>query len=453
MPKKKLSWVYWLFLVICFGAGFLITRLGHQPRVKLGEQYIYCNPHAKVNPKKTYRLRLWDTDWPIQQSGGYRTYLDRLIRDFQKEYPNIQVQYSLLDLMEGPNQLAKALKTNSAPDVFCSSFSIPEFNFKRQIPVGFYLKRDEKEVYFSEALKLTEVNGVPCSFPRWLAPTIWIGNQHLLKGIYSGEPSIHTKGYDLADFQNMSPRLPRDKFILVGNIGHNGFFTDLAANASVMNTTTEESGLVKPETGNLFLTQTGIAETLDQLQHLITLRRNPSDFESNAIGHFLKGNSVILAGVRPVVYRFIKTRLAEAPHQNICQPVIIPSPGKRPQKYTLTENGVICIYRNKNSAGDDHIAAAVKLGQFISTYESTRPFQEMMLLPAAVKSAAKWCQELKPAVGDVDYLIQLAKHTTLLNIPGYIKYQNDIYPALHDFCANKASLESVKAKLATLKWQ
>jgi hypothetical protein len=122
------------------------------------------------------------------------------------------------------------------------------------------------------------------------------------------------------------------------------------------------------------------------------------------------------------------------------------------KKYTVTENGVICIYRNKMTTGDDHLAAAVKLGQFISTYESTGPFQEMMMIPAAKKSAVKWCKELRKTVGDLGILIDAVERTTLLNLPDYSTYQTHIYPVLKDFCAQKISAESAETKLSDLKW-
>lgn len=428
-----------IFLVICFLGGFLITALNHRPRVKLGDDYIYCNPGAKVKPDRVYRLRLWDTNWPVPVAGEYKAYLERLVHDFQKIYPNIKVQITLIDFGDGPNQLAAALKTNSAPDVYCSAFSIPAFDRKRQIPVGFYLKREEKEAYFPETRRLVSRYGVECCFPRWLAPTVWVGNQHLFDSINLPLLRMQKSRYSWEEFIAGSQKLPKGKFVMVGNLGHNGLFTDRVVNASAK---------ASPD-GN-FLPPSGVAESLNQLNDLIMQRKIPADFESNMLGRFLEGDSLVLAGVRPIIYRFLKQKLAGTPNQQYCQPILLPSPGIGEKKYLLTEHGVICVYRN---GGDDHIAAAVKLGQFISTYEKTRPFQKMMLIPAARTSAGRWSRELSPVVGDVSGLLEQVENSTLLNLPEYSAYQTEIYPVLLELFVRKASFESMKKKLGNVKWR
>jgi hypothetical protein len=438
LGNKK--WII-IFLVGCFLVGFLITVMNYRPRVKLGEQYIYCNPNARLKKDRVYKLRLWDTNWPVLAEGGYQGYLENLVRDFQKVYPNIQVQITLKDLWDGPEQLTTALKTNSAPDVYCSAFSIPAFHLKRQIPVGFYLKREEKEVYFPEARRLVTRHGVECYFPRWLAPTVWVGNQYLFDVLNLPLWRMQKSGYSWEELIAGSRKLPKNKFMLVGNLGHNGFFNDLAVNAS-------GTGL-----DGGFLPQNGVGESLNYLNDLTMQRKMPADFESNMLGHFMAGDSLMLAGVKPVIYRFLKLKLRENPGERRYEPLLLPSPGVGGKKFLLTENGVICVYRNKIAAGDDQIMAAVKLGQFISTYEKTKPFQDMMLIPAARQSAINWCRELSPVIGDVSGLLEQVESYTLLNLPDRSVYQKEIYPVLQEFLARKTTLESVKERLQNVRWK
>lgn len=428
-------------MVICFLGGFLFKVTNYQPRVKLGEHYIYCNPIAKVKKDRVYKLRLWDTNWPVLAEGGYEEYLESLVRDFQKLYPNIQVQITLMDLWDGPEQLAAALQTNSAPDVYCSAFSIPAFHLKRQIPVGFYLKREEKEAYFPEARRLMMRHGVECYFPRWLAPSVWVGNQYLFDVLNLSWLRMQKSGYSWEELTSGSRKLPKNKFILVGNLGHNGFFSDSVVNVA------------GTSPGGDFLPQNGINGSLNYLNDLIRQRRIPADFESNMLGHFMAGDSLMLAGVRPVIYRFLKMKKKESPKERQYEPLLLPSPGVGGKRVLLTENGVICVYRNKHATGDDQIAAAVKLGQFISTYERSKPFQEMMLIPAARKSAIKWCRELNPEIGDVSCLLEQIENYSLLNLPDHSVYQKDIYPVLQEFFARKTPLESAEERLRNVRWK
>jgi maltose-binding protein MalE len=145
----KRSTLIYLFLSFLFGLGFLTAFYIREPQVKFGDHYIKCNPKAMINFKKSYHLQLWDYNWPIKDSGiQYRAYLQQAIRDFQKTYPNIHIEIRLLDLINGPTQLEQALKKNNGPDVYCSAYMIPKFNFKRQIPVGFYLNKKEIFILF-----------------------------------------------------------------------------------------------------------------------------------------------------------------------------------------------------------------------------------------------------------------------------------------------------------------
>lgn len=414
--------------------------------MKFGDDYINYNPNAKIKPNRVYQLRLWDTNWPVLAAGEYKAYLEGLVRDFQKVYPNIKVQITLIDFGDGPNQLATALKTNSAPDVYCSEFSIPAFDRKRQIPVGLYLKPKEKEIYFAEARKLVSIYGVEYCFPRWFAPTLWVGNQYLWKSLSLPALQIKKPGYSWEEFMAVSQKLPKEKFMIVGNLGHNGLFPDLAVNSA--SETASETG-----PGGNFLPQNGVGESLNHLNDLIMQRKTAADFESNMLGHFLAGDSLMLAGVRPVIYRFLKLKLAESPGERRCEPILLPPPGVGRKRILLTENGVICVYRNKFTAGDDQIMAAVKLGQFISTYEKTQPFQEMMLIPAARKSAGKWCQELYPVIGDMNGLLVQVENASLLNLPDHSIYQREIYPVLQEFFDRKVPLESVNERIQNVAWK
>jgi hypothetical protein len=68
--RKRTLWG--AFLSALFLASFFISfhYFSQRPRVRLGEHVIFCNPRAKINPKKVYHLKLWDYDWPVNQKNG-----------------------------------------------------------------------------------------------------------------------------------------------------------------------------------------------------------------------------------------------------------------------------------------------------------------------------------------------------------------------------------------------
>jgi hypothetical protein len=431
--------IYGICLLILFMVGFIFPHYLHRPRIKLGEHEIFCNPKTKINCKKKYNLSLWDYDWPLaSDKHGYQKYLHSLIRDFQTIYPDIQVKLTLLDLLSGPDQLAQALKTNQAPDVYCSAYAIPPFDFQHQIPVGPFLNPREKGLDLPDFNKLVEVEGVQCDFPRWSALGIWIGNRDLLEKAGLSVSKIQKGGWTWEELISGLEKCPVGKRYLVGNPGYNGFFTQLMANNG-----TGDDRSKNPWDGPTLRT------TLDLLDRLIAKRVIRPGFDNDMLGRFLNGGAPVLAGVRPILYRFLKEKLAGM--KAGWEPVLLPAPHRLPAKEVLlTENGVICVYRNRKTAGDDHLAAAVKLGQFISNYPKNEPWQEMMLIPLQPNPAFRGRNTFLTE-DDRIMFERLLSGATVRNVEKTAEFEEKVTPVLRDFCNGKISKEEALNRLQELK--
>jgi hypothetical protein len=421
---------YVLFLFL-FGLGFLVVLFSWEPRIKFGEHYIYCNPKAKINLKKQYHLHLWDYNWSISENGlNYKAYLKQSIKEFQKIYPNIHVEITLLDFITGEAQLEQALKTNNAPDIYCSAYMIPAFNFKQQIPVGFYLKQSEKEKYLSNVLGMLNYQGVLCYFPRWVAPGLWIGNKKMMESAGLSIPKIQNNGWSWDDLAAMLKQISAGKYLLVGNIGPNGLFAQLTANNGV-------------ESRGNYWTVRGMNISTDFLEMLIRQKGIPVDCDTNMIGRFLRGQAMFLVGVRPATYNLIINRLRN--DKADWQPVLLPIPARIAGKESaLVENGVIAIYRNKRIAGDDHLTAAMKFGQFLSCYQRTTPWEQLMVFPAAKDAFNQW---IIHTTSNADIYNKLANSENLKNFIPLNGYQEKVYPVIRDFVKQKITGAEVKAKL------
>ena len=106
--------LFFLVVLLCAGLSYHFYR----PRVKIGDHYIILNPKAKINPKRQYKLTLWDYNWPVKNgSEDYRFFLQKAVGRFQTLYPNIDVEIKLLDILSGHEEMAQALKTGELPDV------------------------------------------------------------------------------------------------------------------------------------------------------------------------------------------------------------------------------------------------------------------------------------------------------------------------------------------------
>lgn len=416
-------------LLFLFGLGFFIPLCTKEPKVKLGTQYIYCNPKAKINLKKKYHLYLWDYNWSTNED--YQAYLKQVITDFQKLYPNIKVDFILLDLLNGPNQLEEALKTNNAPDIYCSAYMIPPFNYKRQIPVGSYLHKKEKEKYLPNTIKMLDYHGVLCYFPRWVAPKLWIGNKEFMEFIGLSVTKIQNEGWSWDDLLEAMARIPTGKYLLVGNLGSDGIFPQLIANAGV------ESG------DNALCFNQDLNITTDFLEMLIRQKAIPYDIERNMLGRFMEGQAMILAGVRLSMYNLILQRLEL--NKTNWQPVLLPIPVRENRKVNiLVENGVIAIYRNKRTNGDDHLTAAIKFGQFLSCYSKIFPWKQLGVYPAAKDIFNTWISE--SSLNTTLYK-RIAEKSFIENFVPLSGYQEKVYPILNNFLNKKITGAEVKEQL------
>jgi ABC-type glycerol-3-phosphate transport system substrate-binding protein len=185
-----------IILVVLFLAGFFTAYLVRRSQVRIGEHYLWLNPFAQINPKKQYTLRVWDYDLPIGTGDqSYNQYFKKMLADFEKEYPNIRVELTLIDLIDGEKKLQQALSRNKAPDVYCSFSSVPQFYHQRQIPVGPFLNRKTRMMYLRPVSDLYGTGKGLCSFPRWISTDIWVGNRRLLRNTGLDIPKIQNEGW------------------------------------------------------------------------------------------------------------------------------------------------------------------------------------------------------------------------------------------------------------------
>jgi hypothetical protein len=365
------------FLAALFGASFYFTYQYLQPfqKVKIKERELRIKPNVTLDPAKQYQITLWDYDWPLRD-GNYHKYLQEQIRVFNQSYPNITVQLRLLDLLTGPGELAEALRKGQPPDVYCSALATPKFDFKYQTPVGPYQKPKTSETPYLPGIKrLTEIDGVQCYFPRWARPSIWVGNRQLLERAGLSIVQIQTRGWSWEEVLGLRAQLPSENYLLVGKV--------------IPETVLQKIGTLQG------LTNRGGAEW-GLLQKIRDAKGVSADGNLKMVEYFLNGRAAVLVGVTPLIWRNLKERLAHsgAAWEAVC----LPTPNWRPGKPQQTvELGVISVYRRPRLGGDAQVAAAMKLGEYLSLCRGAdAPWTEMMFIPAASAAAARWFQKTAP---------------------------------------------------------
>ena len=383
--------LYVIIVIFLFLIGFFSVRYLKRPRIRLGKHLININYRAKINLKKTYHLKLWDYQWPgVNGENWYQPFISKIVADFEKENPNIKVEFRLLDFRSGPGEFSKALASGDAPDVYCSAYDIPDFNYRWQIPAGIFLKTQELEVFYPELKNLLTFEEHLLSLPRWSVPGVWIGNSHLMENEGLSVKKIQTQGWSWEDLTKLEQR-PGP--ICIGNYSVKGFLPQLL---SVYSSSTEANG----------------KRVLDFINYINGPLPQPLDYEADMLQRFLSGKTLFLAGVRPIVYDFIKRKAIEG--KIPWTPTLLPVPSEKPGRIILPlESGVIGIYRNKRSKGDDQLAAAARLAHYICVYPQTTPWERLMVIPAVPALAEKWSKNL--GEGYYDHLTDWLSRGVMVN--------------------------------------
>lgn len=404
-----------ILLVIFFLTGFFSVRYFQRPRIRLGGHYLTVNYRAKINPKKNYLLRLWDYKWPgTDGDQWYEPYIAGTIKDFEKANPNIRVELSLLDFINGPQEFTKALASGAAPDVYCSAYDIPEFNYRWQIPAGLFLKPEELNEYYPNLRKLLTFENYLLTLPRWSAPAVWIGNRALMEKAGLSVEKIQKQGWSWQDLKKIiNEAAPR----CIGNFSACGLLTQLISQKS------------NPGPGSIL--------------NILETSNGPlpwkSDLEADMIHLFLSGKVPLIAGVRPIIYDFIRKKTTTS-HTG-WEPVLLPPPWKRPGKIILpVENGVIGIYRHQKTGGDDQLAAAARLAFFLSTNRRVIPWQRLKVVPAVPAVARQWAKGPESAE-DSKLLLNWLAEANLYSLMRCPDYQTKVYPGLKGFLMGKVNRE------------
>lgn len=410
-----------ILVIFFFLVGFFSVRYLRRPRIRLGEHTIYINYRAKINPKKTYHLKLWDYQWPGENGANwYQPFIAKLVSDFEKENLNIKVEVSLLDFQRGPGEFSKALASGAAPDVYCSAYDLLDFNYQWQIPVGVFLKPQELDLYYPGLKDLLTLEKYQLTLPRWSVPGIWIGNRSLMEKAGLSVERIQKQGWSWEDLTKLKHEIEP---ICIGNYSANGFLPQLLAVGKD-------------------LTETNSGKVLDLINLISGPLPQKMDYEVNMLPLFLSGKTLFLGGVRPLVYDFIRRKALEG--RIPWEPVILPVPSEKKGSIILpVESGVIGIYRHKKTKGDDQLAAAACLAYYISAYPQTALWERLKVIPAVPALAEKCLGNL----GQEYYgpLADWFSRGTIVNFKVHPRYQAEVYPVLKNYLTGKNNRQEMES--------
>lgn len=209
MKKKQILLLVLLLLAIL---AMLIYRAQiNSPKIRIGDYYIPLNIRARINNEKEYFLKLWDYHLPENEE--FTEQRKKALAEFKQRYPKVWVEVTLLDVFGGDDFFKSQLKEGKGPDVYCSYGQTPEFDYKRQIPIGYYLKKAEINKYDRRLLELYSMYGVVCRLPYFEEYEMWLGNVDILEQQEVDWKNIERIGWNWEDVSKIENSLPHEKKI------------------------------------------------------------------------------------------------------------------------------------------------------------------------------------------------------------------------------------------------
>ncbi len=175
MPGRTRLWAGAVIMAALAGA----LLIYHSMRGSRGEGEI--NPNARIDPRKTYEIVLWETHWPVSPGGvPYSLWLAQTLERIGRRFPNVKVRVEWVQNGEMGDRLEKAVREGHPPDLAAvGPGALALYDRERQVPASLYMADEEMSVYAPASLAMLSLEGdaqTVWGWPRWLAFHGWLAS-------------------------------------------------------------------------------------------------------------------------------------------------------------------------------------------------------------------------------------------------------------------------------------
>lgn len=324
------------------------------------------NPRAEIDPGRRYVLRYWDYRWPTAPDGtAYEGWLREALAEFGRRFPNVRVEYRLLDPVSGDADLVEALRRGDPPDVFATPpGGAVLYDRTLQVPADLYATREERgsrgtpPAYLAPALAAASVEGRMWAWPRWMTAHVWLGHRRAMAAAGLDPDGVARGGWDWNAFAAALSARPDAVAGLAVNTAGTGVFEDLM----------HAQGIPAPlgADGSPRWTRDAlrtVAAWLEDLRHNEHLPLQAESSPDAMVDRILNGRVMVLAGANPWLTAKLLYTQPGTPGDLVLLPVPV-QPGDRPTLRVSAGN--LLVFRQKDYRGHDHTRAAVELARHLS---------------------------------------------------------------------------------------
>lgn len=192
--------------------GVVFSRPELMPPGPYHPRSLYCrllgydvHPWVRIDPTRSYTLRVWSTRWPIFSEGyGYEDLMDEATEEFRALHPGVDVEYVLLPLGEMDGAIAQAVANSTPPDVCVGPFDPSLVASGFVVPLDMFMRGKEAgdavaEAFQQSSLRAVSLDGRVWAWPAWTAVRSWAGNAQLLRAAGVDVENVVTHGWTYDD--------------------------------------------------------------------------------------------------------------------------------------------------------------------------------------------------------------------------------------------------------------
>lgn len=370
------------------------------PRRDGGTKEANIDPAAEIDPAKEYKLRFWDYRLPVVTEDGstYDDLVAAAIDAFQSLYPNVAIEYRLLSVIDGKEELEQAIAAGAPPDVYGGLAEPAVIDGKLQVPAGLYLSNAGRTAYSPAALQAVSAAGEIRAWPRWIIPRVWIGNASLLATAEVNAAAVVENGWTRCEFEAAAARLMQD--------GKKGLYSLLINDASVaafedilLNCAAAQRAIVS---GGSIWNGTALADTfawLDGLRRNKAFPVGSTKMQSIILTAYWDGKVMAAGGLGPWLLGKEMEReqrraggfLPPTGENDAFATVLLPVPHSAEAASLIPiDVGSIAVFRQSDYRGDDHTRAAAEFAAFFGRETERTIADRLFYLPARLKTAEAW---------------------------------------------------------------
>lgn len=357
------------------------------------------HPWVRVDPTKSYTLRVWSTRWPLFRDGyGYDDLIDEAEAEFRAVYHNVEVEYVLLRLDEIGPAIAEAVANTTQPDVCVAQFDPSLVESGLVVPLDAFMRGPAAgdapaEAFEPRALQALSLGGRIWAWPAWISVQSWAGNAQLLREAGVDVERVMTFGWSYDDILAMVRAVAARQAGVDDRYRAYALVFDAGSTAAVdILMWAAGRGLALEADGSLAWQGAPMASVLSFLEQA----RGEGAFPEPAswmggriLELFWTGRAAVIGPVGPGFARHVRERqerMAEgklpATYKSV-EPVLLPvphPPGVTANACTSVTSAM--VFKHPGRGGEDAARLAVEFARLLARKEALWLAKEMCVVPA-----------------------------------------------------------------------